>query len=192
MNADQNELTEVERRLGRMTPRPAPADLRHSVLAAVASELSELSELAVSRRPRRWDRRLALAATVLLVAGVLLNVIVNRSGETRLAKLLERDATPAAIDRYAAFIEPVTDRATARRIEKQLVAMTSMRRAQPDRDEHLQQVQRILNEWALTGGDWLNAQNLEVPQMDRHRAGDIYRGALDHRRHAQLARELTA
>ena len=186
MNNEQNDPTEVERHLGRMTPRPPPEGLRHSVLEVVSGELSD------SRRLRRWDRRLAVVATVLLVAGVVFNGIVLRSGEAQMAKLLETEATPRAIDRYIAFIELVTDHATARQVEQQLVAMTSMRRAQPNRDEHLQQVQRFLNEWALTGGDWVNAQSLEDPQMDRHRSGNAYRGASDHRRNSQLASELTA
>jgi hypothetical protein len=127
-----------------------------------------------------------------LVAGVVINAIVLRSGEARMAKLLETEATPRAIGRYTAFIESVTDHSTARRVEQQLVAMTSMWQAQPNRDEHLQQVQRFLNEWALTGGDWVNAQSMEDPQMDRHRSSDAYRGALDDRGNPHLASELTA
>lgn len=186
MNSEQHDIPDaVERQLRLLTPRPAPNDLRQSVLVAVSHEL------AASRRPR-WDRRIALAATVLLVASAVLNIIVIRSGERRLARILGPEAMPLAIVRCGEIIEGVTDNETAQRVQRQLLAMSRATSAPATKNEQLQQLQRRLSEWALDGGDWLNEKTLEDSEMDRHWSSGRYRGALKYRRDRQLASERTA
>jgi hypothetical protein len=60
-------LEEIERQLTGLHPSAAPGALRAAVLAGVQREL----------RGARWDRRLARAAAVLLVLGVVLNVSIG-------------------------------------------------------------------------------------------------------------------
>lgn len=191
MNSEEHEFTDVdftdiEQQLDRLSPRPVPARLKDPILEAVSSVLSE------GRRRRRWDLRVACAAAALLVAGTLLNVFVLHEGKTNIAKLLDSGQTPDSIRRYTEFIETVTDDSTAQRVEQQLLAMTRGLQSEPSRDAEALKFQQVLYTWALTGGDWINAQALEDIQMDQHRTGDGYRGSFNYRRDPLLACELPA
>ncbi|MDA1049239.1 MAG: hypothetical protein O3C40_02005 [Planctomycetota bacterium] len=186
MNGEQSDFPDaVEQHLRSLTPRPAPAELRQSVLAAV------YGELAATQRPR-WERRIALAAAVLLVASAVLNIVIIRSGERRLARILGPDAMPQGIVQCGEIIEVVTDDKTARSIQRQLLAMSRANSAPATRNEQMLQVQLRLNEWALHGGDWLNEKTLEDSETDRHRSDGRYRGAFKYGRDRQLASERTA
>ena len=175
----------VEWHLRRLSPRPAPDELRQSVLTAVAREL------AATQQPR-WDRRIALAAAVLLVASAALNILIIRSGERHLAQIFGPEATPHAIIQCGEIIEVVTDAETARAVQRQLLAISQSNTTATPTNTRLQQIQRRLNEWALNGGDWLNEKALEDSEVDRHWPDGRYRGAVKYHRDRQLASERTA
>jgi hypothetical protein len=127
-----------------------------------------------------------------MIACGLLNILVSRIGEARLNRLVEAEGMPHWIVQHGEVVESITDLETAQRIQLRLLAM----RRPPSRplvmNVQLRQVQQRLNEWAFTGRDWLNADILEIPDVDGHQSDDRFRGALDHRRRPQLASQLTA
>jgi hypothetical protein len=184
LNHEQNSPIDVEQQLGRVMPRPAPETLRRSVLAVVSAELS------AAQPTRRWERPVAWSAAGLLVASVALNVFVARSCEARLAQLFESE--PQTFAEVQTAIESVAEQGTAWSMARQLFTVTAALPTQPFRDPDTQDVQRLLTEWTLHGGDWVNAQSLEDSPMDRRRSDDSRRSSIDGCRDPQLARELAA
>ncbi len=186
MNSEQVDFPDdVERHVRLLTPRPAPGELRQSVLATLSHEL------AATREPR-WERRIAVAAAVLLVTSAVLNIMIFRSGERRLAQILGPEAMPQRIVQCGEIIEAVTDDETARSFQRQLFAMSRANPAPTTKNEQLRQIQRRLNEWAFNGGDWLNEKTVEDSETDRHWIDGRYRGASKHGRDRHLASERTA
>ena len=68
MSSESSESLEpIERQLTGFQPSGAPRELRAAVLESVRGEL----------RAARWDRRLARAAAMLLVIGIMLNLAIG-------------------------------------------------------------------------------------------------------------------
>jgi hypothetical protein len=183
--SDQHEI-DMELRLGAVTPLASPNGLRVVVLGNVERELAQ-------RQPVRWDRRLAIAACLLLAFGVAANVAVDRAHDRRLAVLFGPGEIPQTVTDYTSFVNRVTDAETAEAIGRYLLAIRppEVLRSRKLEGER-RHVEAILNTLTLLGkGEW-DAKTLEGHEADRDRRGDGFRGALDRPRCAELAREQTA
>jgi hypothetical protein len=115
MNNDP--IDEIERQIAERLPSGAGAGLRSAVMADVHRELGA----------SRWDRRMARVAASLLIAGLVLNVAVNRrlpdsSDSGRLAAA-RSNAAGTLVDR-AVIVAEATDPVTGQRFARQLAAIT--------------------------------------------------------------------
>ncbi len=70
---NEEPLEQIERRLARLQPPPAPAELRMRTLNSVHRQLAG----------QRWESRLGRVAVALLLVGVGLNVIVDWQAHAR-------------------------------------------------------------------------------------------------------------
>jgi hypothetical protein len=107
-------LEEVERRLAGLQTNGAPRELQPAVLADVNREL----------RAARWDRRLARAAAVLLVAGIVLNLAIGfRPVSSRAMSQPVASTRSQSLVDAAVVVAEVTDAATGSRFARQMAAM---------------------------------------------------------------------
>ena len=92
----------------------APAELRGAVLRDVQREL----------RAASWDRRLARAAVVMLVAGVGVNVAMMLPERMQSTGLLATTSQQDALAQVAASVAEATNMQTGRQVARSLAAMT--------------------------------------------------------------------
>lgn len=114
---DQESLEQFEQQLTATRTAGAPAELRRFVLNDVEREL----------RAARWDRRLALAAMILLAIGVAMNSSLALRGvrpyEPR-ASDVARVRSPESLIETAVVVAEATDAETGRIFARQLAAMS--------------------------------------------------------------------
>ncbi len=127
----------VPRMLRKLTPRPAPAELRGAVLGAVDRELNR-------RNKPRWERMFERSVAACLIIAVGLACWRMRAEDAWQARVYGPPAVPSAIAEVAKAVASVTDEQTGRWVQERLSAALSSR---PDntaarRDE----IQRILDE----------------------------------------------
>lgn len=108
---DDNRLKLLEQRLGQGSS-PAPGSLRDEVLAATRREL----------RAQRWDRRFSLAAMLLVLAGVGLNLGVGLRSESSSSPPATYTTNDAVV-RTAVAVARATDVETGRLMAHQLAAI---------------------------------------------------------------------
>jgi hypothetical protein len=159
---------DVERLLGQLTPRGAPAALRTRVLDAVAGQLPDAP--ATPERPDaasrfRWDRWLAVgvAASVLIALG--LNLWAARLGDARLAAIYGPQPEPRYITEIADAVASVTDAETGGRVRQQLLAARRPRRI--SMEQALRNYEHMLNAILLVEKDLRREAAQEDTEMDR-------------------------
>jgi hypothetical protein len=96
---NNNPLEPLEQQLARSRQSIVPEALRTPVLAAVHRELAA----------QRWERRLARAASGLLVVGIALNWTVGLRGERAASRRMEVAAKPEVIFEIAVVVAEATD-----------------------------------------------------------------------------------
>jgi hypothetical protein len=109
---------------GRLTPRPAPNELRARVLGAVANELAR-------RKTPRWERVFECAVAASLALGIGLNVWLERADEAWQARVYGPLPVSRAIADVAQAVASVTDAQTGQWIQQRL---SESRPARPPAD----------------------------------------------------------
>jgi len=112
MNNDP--LEPLEQQLAQSRQSKAPEAMRTPVLAAVHRELAA----------QRWERRLARAAAVLLVAGIALNWTVGLRGERTASRRMEIAAKPEVIVEVAVVVAEATDAETGNIFAQHLATLS--------------------------------------------------------------------
>jgi hypothetical protein len=114
---NEESLKHLERQIAGAAMVGAPPALRAAVLADVGCEL----------RAARWDRRLARAAVVLLVAGVGMNVAAGLQSENDVgghSPVLAAENPRRSLVDTAVVVAEATDAETGRQFARQMAAMT--------------------------------------------------------------------
>ncbi|MEO8497287.1 MAG: hypothetical protein ABI614_19630 [Planctomycetota bacterium] len=177
---------DLDTRLGSLTPLSAPSNLRAAVMSKVDRELA-------GKRSVRWDRRLAIAASLLLAVGIAANEVVDHEAQRRLAILLGPVAVPRNVSDYTGFVNCVVDAEASEQIERYLLAIRPPRAKRSDDFESgRRHVEAIINALTFIEKGDVDAKTLEGRQVDGDRGADIFRGTLDRRRGAELASERSA
>jgi hypothetical protein len=127
----------VPRMLRKLTPCPAPAELRGQVLDAVERELNR-------RKKPRWERMFERSVAASLLIAVGLACWRTRADEQWQARVFGPPAVPSAIAEVAKAVASVTDEQTGRWFQERLSDAVSSNR-EPAK-QRIEEFQRILDE----------------------------------------------
>ena len=128
----------VPRMLRRLTPRPAPAELRGQVLDAVERELGR-------RRKPRWEHAFERSVAAFFLIAVALACWRTRTEVQWQSRVYSPCPVDSSIMEVANVVASVTDEETGRWVQEQLSAAISSRR--DDVKSRLETYQRILDEF---------------------------------------------
>jgi hypothetical protein len=151
---------DVERFLQEVTPRGAGPELRGQVLDAVGGELAK-------RPAGRWERRTARAVAASVLITVVLNVWLVTSSNRRRAALYGPAPVPRPIAEVCQAVESVTDVATGRQIQAQLLAAWRSRPARPP--QSVCTIDGIEHDSGMIEKGWHDETTPENLEMDRDR-----------------------
>jgi hypothetical protein len=155
---------DVERLLGRLTPRVPDRGARPRLLAAVTTELTKEPD-------SPWTRRIAWAAAAALLVGIGLNVWVSKSSEYRLTTLFGLSPVSKEAKELAETIESVADAQTASWLSQRCAAV----RASDDRglgyEAYCDRASQLAAELSNPCKDREHETPQKDPQVDRDRHG---------------------
>ena len=142
-NPFHDNLQPVEDQLARWRPDGAPAELRTVVLGQVRREL----------RAACWDRRLARAAAVLLVVGVVMNVAIIWQHSGPAGGHVPTRPTPQTIGELAATVAEATDIETGSLFARQMAALGGWPASGEDASIIEREIRRRLSQITGNGRD---------------------------------------
>ena len=174
---------DIETRLALLTPRGAPPELRHHVLAAVASELT----IEPRTRPMLFLWLVASAAAVLV--GLALNIWVNNELDRRLAIVLGPPPVSGQLADIAAEIAHVTNPAVGEWVYQRLAIVE---RHGDDAYQYASRLQQMIQQLTFDLGEPVDEAPQKTSRMDRDRHGSRDRCPPDSQRLFRLEHRNTA